>query len=91
MTVEGHSSSRRLDLALSTNCVALYRAVAAAFAIPPRSFRLLRRCAGDWCTVVDDAGLRTALEQAMHSSSRRRYPFEKSPAVSPSGEPRGRD
>ena len=41
-------------------------AVAAAFAVPPRSFRLLRRCAGDWRTVVDDADLRTALEQAMH-------------------------
>ena len=83
MTVEGHSSGRRLDLALSTNCVALYRAVAAAFAkIPPRSFRLLRRCAGDWCAVVDDAGLRTALEQAMQLQ-----PPQISLRKEPSGEP----
>ena len=90
VTVVGHSSSRRLDLALSADCVALYRAVAAAFAVPPRSFRLLRRCAGDWCTVVDDAGLRTALEQAMQLQPPQ-ISLRKEPAASPSGEPSGRE
>ena len=71
---------------------ALYRAVAAAFATSPKSFQLLRRRDGDWRVVVDDADLRAALEQAAQlrcSSSRRRSPYEKSPAASPSGEPRG--
>ena len=66
VTIEGpRSSSRHFDLALSAGCVELYRAAAAAFAVLPRSFRLLRRGVGGWRTVVDDADLRTALQQAM--------------------------
>ena len=90
VTVEGRSRSRRFDLALSADCVALYRAVAAAFAVPPRSFRLLRRCAGDWRTVVDDVDLRTALEQAMQLQPPQ-ISLRKEPAASPSGEPSGRE
>ena len=41
VTVEGRGNARRFDLRLSSDCVALYRAATAAFALPPHSFRLL--------------------------------------------------
>ena len=85
VTVEGGSSGRRFDLPLSSDCAALYRAVAKAFATPPTSFQLLRRRGGDWRVVVDDADLRAALEQAMQLQ-----PPQISLRKEPSGEPERR-
>ena len=66
VTVDGgYNSFRHLDLPLSAGCVELYRAAAAAFAVSPRSFQLLRRRSGTWRRVVDDADLREAMECAM--------------------------
>ena len=66
VTVEGDRGEHRFDFQLSSGCVKLYRTTAAAFSLPPRDFRILRRRLQGWRPVVDDADLRAALQHAMH-------------------------
>ena len=89
VTVEGDRGEHRFDFQLSSGCVKLYRTTAAAFSLPPRDFRILRRRLQGWRPVVDDADLlgrsaRCAAARDAHAAAASLHPHRED---EPGGEP----